>query len=928
MNPADTLTPAPFPHLGSRLRRAGALAALAMLLMAAVAAAAEPTVGCNGWSNREGVQEGTLTVRPVDTTSPKPPLGYVEYLPKGYDASNSAAKWPLIVFISGAGEIGDGTDTAANGHQLYNNMVRNGPLHQVVAAHWDFPAVVVAVQQPGLWNNAGILSSVFSYMQANYRLDPRRLYLTGLCDGAVGVLNFSSQHDGLLAGIMPIEGGSAPAAGAGANMVDLPMWAVHCFADPIIARTSTISWVDQATQAEFGSSDVMSTYPGYAGKPYHAAVDVDSSTGYPAQPAGPTTFVPACTVTNGSTWVAFPSSVTFGSATFNTWGGTDAQPYAETFIGGGGSATAAAGVVSIGKPNGLYLGHAYTGPSGTRDLLIQIPIGYNCSAYYDASTHRWTWERTQDWDQSRPGKRIFTMCWYQDHTRGWVDQYSNGTCWDWLLSQSKPAAPVITVQPRGEQVQPGEMATFTVAVTASPTPTYQWSRNGTAISGATAASCSVGPVSAADNGASFTVAVANSLGGQSSSAAALTVVAACASEPQLVVNDWSNLAGVVEGAVSVRPVDTTQPAPPYGFLEYLPRGYDPGNPAKLWPLVVYLPNTSEAGDGTDTAANGHQLTTKLEKYGPFAQIVNQNWDFPAIIIAPQVTTNWAKAANIKAVVEYAKAVYRVDVNRIVVTGNLEGASGALRYAVAYPADPAGALLIESTIATSQAQAAALKGLPMWLAHSFADPAVGRGISIGWNDALAVAANGGTSDAMATYPGYGGDRNHYAVDSDATTHRPLNANGGTTVIPGCSLAASSASVTFPAGTSFGSTVFGMWGGSAALPFATVTVSGDPATYVSVRGYPTSLTLSAPSASAVANATVTVHTPVGYNATAYRNADGSWGWNRDQVWDQGHADDLLLTLFWYQDPTQGWTGTWGNVQAWDWLLNQVRPPSGNG
>jgi hypothetical protein len=52
---------------------------------------------------------------------------------------------------------------------------------------------------------------------------------------------------------------------------------------------------------------------------------------------------------------------------------------------------------------------------------------------------------------------------------------------------------------------------------------YQWIENGSAISGATAASYTTPPTTAADNGAVFTVLVSNSLGSVTSYPATLTV---------------------------------------------------------------------------------------------------------------------------------------------------------------------------------------------------------------------------------------------------------------------------------------------------------------------------------------------------------------------------------------------------------------------
>src|SRR5207245_6575276 len=69
------------------------------------------------------------------------------------------------------------------------------------------------------------------------------------------------------------------------------------------------------------------------------------------------------------------------------------------------------------------------------------------------------------------------------------------------------------------------LPTSTFSVTASGTAplSYQWSKNGTAISGATSASYTTPATTSSDNGAQFTVVVSNSVGSVTSSAATLTV---------------------------------------------------------------------------------------------------------------------------------------------------------------------------------------------------------------------------------------------------------------------------------------------------------------------------------------------------------------------------------------------------------------------
>ena len=84
-------------------------------------------------------------------------------------------------------------------------------------------------------------------------------------------------------------------------------------------------------------------------------------------------------------------------------------------------------------------------------------------------------------------------------------------------------APSISTQPAATTVASGASASFSVLASGTAPFTYQWQRNGTAISGATGASYSFNATEA-DSGAEFRVVVSNSAGSVTSSAAALTVL--------------------------------------------------------------------------------------------------------------------------------------------------------------------------------------------------------------------------------------------------------------------------------------------------------------------------------------------------------------------------------------------------------------------
>ncbi len=104
--------------------------------------------------------------------------------------------------------------------------------------------------------------------------------------------------------------------------------------------------------------------------------------------------------------------------------------------------------------------------------------------------------------------------------------------------------PAITTQPVAQTVAVGATAAFSVTASGT-TPTYQWRRNGVAVSGATAASYTTPATVAGDDGAIYSVDVGNGAGIVSSADVALTVTAT----PAVVTPPVPQRAAIGERAV-------------------------------------------------------------------------------------------------------------------------------------------------------------------------------------------------------------------------------------------------------------------------------------------------------------------------------------------------------------------------------------------
>lgn len=94
------------------------------------------------------------------------------------------------------------------------------------------------------------------------------------------------------------------------------------------------------------------------------------------------------------------------------------------------------------------------------------------------------------------------------------------------LTVTAPSAPVLAMQPLGQTVMPGAVATFTVLATGGPAPSYQWYLGTQALGGATSPSYTTPAATAAMNGGSYTVKVSNLSASVTSAAAVLTVLSA------------------------------------------------------------------------------------------------------------------------------------------------------------------------------------------------------------------------------------------------------------------------------------------------------------------------------------------------------------------------------------------------------------------
>jgi predicted peptidase len=170
---------------------------------------------------------------------------YQVFVPRAYAASRS---WPLVVFLHGVGENGtDGDQQLAAGLPPY-----------VLANAATFPSFVLAPQCKGPWKFVGederVLLEAVRAAQREWRIDPERLYLTGLSQGGCSTFDLGAKHPSLWAGLVVVCGAGYPDQ---AGKITAPIWIFHGERDPSVPPSGPNGW----DPANVGGRDMAKLIP-------------------------------------------------------------------------------------------------------------------------------------------------------------------------------------------------------------------------------------------------------------------------------------------------------------------------------------------------------------------------------------------------------------------------------------------------------------------------------------------------------------------------------------------------------------------------------------------------------------------------------------------------------------------------------------------
>lgn len=165
-------------------------------------------------------------------------------LPEDYDKKPDA-KWPLIIYLHGSGIR----------HGDLKTLASEGPLPYMKEGHLPFVVAVPMCPDEQLWQPRH-LAKLLDQLEKDYRIDPKRVYVTGVSLGGYGTLAFAGMYPERIAAIAPVAGGASPEIAT--RLGKMPAWIFHGGEDSAVPAYYSLGVADAMKRA--GAPVVLSYY--------------------------------------------------------------------------------------------------------------------------------------------------------------------------------------------------------------------------------------------------------------------------------------------------------------------------------------------------------------------------------------------------------------------------------------------------------------------------------------------------------------------------------------------------------------------------------------------------------------------------------------------------------------------------------------------
>ncbi|RYG49849.1 MAG: hypothetical protein EOO01_12020, partial [Chitinophagaceae bacterium] len=222
---------------------------------------------CKKDSTTEAPQNDIAETKPAIQTAVSVPVngncgGFYKAVPARYDSGSK--KYPLLIFIHGVGELGNGTTDLA---KIQNTPIparlknKTFPV-KFTSGGKDFSFIVISPQFKA-WPSPGDVDAVVRYSIQHLRIDTARIYVIGLSMGGGATWEYGAAYASKIAAIAPICGASSPDLSRAKKIAaaNLPVWAFHNTDDPTVTVNNTNKYVENINLQKPGVPAIKTIWP-------------------------------------------------------------------------------------------------------------------------------------------------------------------------------------------------------------------------------------------------------------------------------------------------------------------------------------------------------------------------------------------------------------------------------------------------------------------------------------------------------------------------------------------------------------------------------------------------------------------------------------------------------------------------------------------
>ncbi|MBC7849308.1 MAG: T9SS type A sorting domain-containing protein [Chitinophagaceae bacterium] len=175
-------------------------------------------------------------------------VGFLEYKPTNY-ASDVTTKYPLIIFLHGMGERGNGTSQiwSVAGNAIPKYIQSGHPMRFFWNGKWETFLVLSPQLSSSYFDWVDFYTEeMIKYAKTNLRIDTNRIIVTGLSLGGGGSWRYATsslEHAQSIAAVAPVCGTCSGVTYSNIATANLPLWAFHASNDGTVGAGCTTSQV-------------------------------------------------------------------------------------------------------------------------------------------------------------------------------------------------------------------------------------------------------------------------------------------------------------------------------------------------------------------------------------------------------------------------------------------------------------------------------------------------------------------------------------------------------------------------------------------------------------------------------------------------------------------------------------------------------------